>query len=441
MIDTAARDPRNDERSERSCGCALHSAMHPVTPESLTASASHQPFTPRRRNVAQRTGDPIRRMRIETITSDGAFAALRPAWDAIADRIDAQSIFFRYDWFAAAWAWRRHDAELRILIAREGEAVAAILPLISVRSRGWRRVWTLLTVPDTQCCDLIAVAEVADAASQAFASDIASRRDWDVLMLDYLAPNGLIPNHLVPRLQQHRVHCVVEARGRNLCIPLGGRWDAYWATRSRSLKKACNLAANRLQKVGAVRIEHVGPGAMTDRECERATQAAIDISARSWKKPTGNSLDHPGPGGFIRCLSNAARAEGWLSIWLAYVDERPVAMEYQLVYRGAVHALRSDFDASLEHVSPGSYLFRYLLEHMFDNRVSLYLMGPGDNAYKARWTSDGKPLCRTWSYNRTFAGRSAHWIDQLAKPALRPLWHRLRGERSAGAGERSGGAT
>lgn len=365
-------------------------------------------------------------MRIETVSGDEAFAALRPAWDALADRMDATSVFFRYDWFAAAWAWRRHDAALRILVACEGDAIAAILPLIAMRNRKGRRAWTLLTVPDTQRCDLIAGPETADAASHAFATALASKRDWDVLMLDYLAPDGLIPNRLVPRLRQQGVHCVVDERGRNLSIPLAGDWGAYWASRSRSLKKACNLAINRLQKGGAVRIERLGPGAITDSECERAMRAAIDISARSWKQATGNSLDRPGPGDFIRCLSNAARRETWLSIWLAYLDERPVAMEYQLVYRGAVHALRSDFDASLEHASPGSYLFRHLLEQLFGDGASLYLMGPGDNAYKTRWTTDGEPLCRAWSYNRTLTGRAAYWIDQRAKPLLRPLRDRLR---------------
>ena len=239
--------------------------MHPLTdpqtfPTSSPSSSLRQPIAPPARDVADWTGEPIRRIRIETVTSDDGFAALRPAWDALANRAEAKSVFFRYDWFAAAWAWRRHDAELRILVAREADAIIAILPLIAARDRRGRRAWALLTVPDTQRCDLIAAAEAVDAASYAFAKAVASQRDWDVLMLDYLAPDGLIPNHLVPQLRQQGVYCVVEERGRNLCIPLDGTWDTYWASRSRSLKKACNLAVNRLEKAGAVRIERLGPG-------------------------------------------------------------------------------------------------------------------------------------------------------------------------------------
>ena len=366
-------------------------------------------------------------MRIETITTAEGFAALRDAWDDLALRAPAPSVFLRHAWFAAAWAWRRDDSELRILVAREGDAIAAILPLIRLRGNGARRrVFTLLTVPDTQCCDLVVDRASAGAAASTIAQALASRRDWDVLILDYLAEDGVIATHLAPELEHRGVRVALEERGRNLYIPLAGTFDRYWSTRTRSVKKACNLAANRLQRAGAVRVEHVGPGAMSEVDCDRALDAAIEVSGRSWKRATGNSLDHAAPGNFIRALSGAARREGWLSVWLAYLDERPVAMEYQLVYGGDVHALRSDFDAELDQVSPGSFLFRHLLERLFDGGLAQYLMGPGDNAYKMRWTSDGHALRRLTAYHGTPRGRLAYWIEQRAKPLLRPVRDRLR---------------
>lgn len=365
-------------------------------------------------------------MRVETITTAEGFAALRDAWDALALRARAPSVFLRHAWFAAAWAWRRDDAELRILVLRDGDAVAAILPLIRLRgSGGRRRVFTLLTVPDTQSCDLVADRASAGAAAAAIGQALASRRDWDVLILDYLATDGVIATHLAPELERHGVRVAREERGRNLYIPLAGTFDRYWSTRTRSVKKACNLAANRLQRAGAVRVERVGPGPMSELDCDRALGAAIEISRRSWKRATGNSLDQAAPGNFIRTLSSAARREGWLSVWLAYLDERPVAMEYQLVYGGDVHALRSDFDAELDQVSPGSFLFRHLIERLFDDGLAQYLMGPGENVYKMRWTSDGHALRRITAYNRTVRGRLAYGIEQRAKPLLRPLRDRL----------------
>jgi CelD/BcsL family acetyltransferase involved in cellulose biosynthesis len=365
-------------------------------------------------------------MRVETITTTEGFYALRNDWDDFARSSKPASVFLRHAWFAAAWAWRQHDADLRILVAREGDAIFAILPLIRLRRKRPRRsVWTLLTVPDTQCCDLVANSAVVAEAASVLAQALACRKDWDVLNLDYLAADGPLSTHFPRELRKHRIDVALAERGRNLYIPLDGTWDRYWSTRSRSVKKASNLATNRLRRAGTVRVEHIGPGAVNDIDLERAVEATIAISGRSWKRMTGNSLDHAAPGRFIRTLSSAAQREGWLSIWLAYLDDHPVAMEYQLVYGANIHALRSDFDANLDAVSPGSFLFRHLLERLFDGERAQYLMGPGDNAYKLRWTSEGHALRRLTGYNRTVAGRLTWWVDQRAKPFLRPLRERL----------------
>jgi CelD/BcsL family acetyltransferase involved in cellulose biosynthesis len=365
-------------------------------------------------------------VRVSSVTTEDAFATLGAAWDDLAARTKPAAVFNRYDWFAAAWKWRRRDAQLRILVAHDANRVIAILPLIATHGARRERLWTFLAVPDTQRCDLIAPEDAVDIASYALAKEIAARREWDVLMLDYLDRDGSIPDRLAPHLRRWGANVVIQDRVSNPSIPLVGTWSAYWTSRSRSLKKACNLAANRLEKAGNVRVARVGPGAITDFDYDQALAAAIEVSSRSWKRGTDNSLDQGAPGDFIRSLSQSARRHGWLSVWLAYLDDRPVAMEYQLVHDGNVHALRADFDAEFERISPGSFLFRHLLEHLFETGDSLYLMGPGENAYKTRWATDAHPLRRVWCYNRTTAGRIAYWTDQRVKPLLRAMRDRAR---------------
>lgn len=80
-------------------------------------------------------------------------------------------------------------------------------------------------------------------------------------------------------------------------------------------------------------------------------------------------------------MSQAAYAQGWLSSWLIYLDEHPLAMEYQLIYGSDVHALRADFDTQREKISPGSDLIRQLLERFFEHGLGPYYMGRGDNPY------------------------------------------------------------
>lgn len=164
----------------------------------------------------------------------------------------------------------------------------------------------------------------------------------------------------------------------------------------------------------------------------------IDISRRSWKQGTGNSLDQPGPNAFIRTLTELAGNKGWVSMWLIHVGDRALAMEYQLIGEGNVHALRADFDAGCEEISPGSHLFRQLLESLFGKGLSRYYMGPGDNPYKWRWTEDGEAMVKSSVYNTSIPGRLAALTDTVLKPAARRLRDRLRAPPAEAAATASG---
>src|SRR5947208_3623613 len=101
---------------------------------------------------------------------ESEFVALRNEWNELARNAAARSVFLSHEWFVAAWAWRRHDSELRLFVARIDGAIVALLPLIAERMSGrWQRTWALLTVPDTQHCDMVVNPASTNSAAAAFA--------------------------------------------------------------------------------------------------------------------------------------------------------------------------------------------------------------------------------------------------------------------------------
>ena len=188
----------------------------------------------------------------------------------------------------------------------EGE-LAGVLPVVLNGSKaggGTVRAIEFLTVPDTQICDVIVRKDQADDAVEAFASELSRRQtDWDVMRLRYLPPDSTAVTHLLPALVRRGFIVRTTESSRNPFVLLGSSWETFYATRSRSLKKANNLAANRLRKAGDVRIDRLEPGRADDEHLERCIETIIDVSGRSWKTRTENSLDNPGPQAFIRRLS------------------------------------------------------------------------------------------------------------------------------------------
>jgi len=358
--------------------------------------------------------------RLELVADEAGFLALRPAWNAIASQRPDLSVFAWHEWFDAAWQWRKDSCRLHVLNWLDRGQVRAILPMLIriVKGRlGRYRELSLLTVPDTQFCDMLVADSDRTQAAEAFASHLAAHaRDWDVLRLAYLRPDSAIATTLAPAMADAGCAVTHAAAPGNPFISLLGDWNAYYGGRSRRLKKANNLAANRLAKTGEVRIEWLEPGIEDAGRLASLIEGIVEVSQNSWKSETGTTLDQPGPGAFIRRLSKLAAERGWLSIWMLTLDGRPMATEYQLVCEGNVHGLRSDFRRGSEEISPGSHLNRTLLERLFGRGYRRYFMGPGNNAYKFRWAEDTDAQVAVTIYSRSIAGRILGTWERRLKP-------------------------
>lgn len=370
--------------------------------------------------------DQASKLHVERIRDPGAFAALRLPWENLLQRLPQRSVFHTHEWFDASWQWRGKQAGLELLCAYAGTELVAILPLVgNVETRHGLRCRTLrfLSVPDTQICDLICDAAAVEATCNAFAAKLSALSgEWDLLNLQYLPKASVTAGIFAEALHRCGWRTDCKPAGVNPYIELSGDWDGYFATRSRSFKKAHNLAINRLNKSGSAEVKSF-KGAQV--EAMQALETVIDISARSWKRHTGNALDQPGPQAFIRRLQQLAAERGWWLMWMLTLDGKALAMECQLVYEGNIHALRSDFAEGYPEISPGAYLNRELLAQSFGCGLQRYYMGPGDNAYKQRWAQGNDSVYEMNAYAPGLRGRLFALIDLKLKPIARRLRARL----------------
>jgi CelD/BcsL family acetyltransferase involved in cellulose biosynthesis len=365
-------------------------------------------------------------MKLRLVTRSDEFIALQPAWNRLYRNCIGRSPFLSHEWFDAAWQWCRLRGDLYIMCCERDAELVGVLPLFRPRAVGGitsRKTLEFLAVPDTQHCDIIVAALDRAEVVAVLARELRDRQaDWDVLRFRALTENAIALTALSRVLADGGMRHDIQAATANPWIALDSPWIAYYATRTRGLKKAMNLATNRLARSGALSVQWLAPASGKPADVDRVLDRIITISAKSWKSRTGNSLDNAGPQAFIRRLSHHAHRLGWLSTWILALDDAPIAMEYQLVAEGDVFALRSDFDGVLEDLSPGSYLSRHMLEGLFDRGLKRYFMGPGDNAYKYRWADVAQPVYTMSVYGRSARGRALAVWDL----ALRPMARRLR---------------
>jgi len=358
------------------------------------------------------------------ITEETGFLAQREAWNRLVSGAGGRSVFLRHEWFDAAWQWRKHDGcSLRIGSFLRGGALIGICPLLlhPAKVGGFpARKLEFLSVPDTQFCDIVCDRNdgpTVRAALAAALKDLAG--DWDILDLKHLSEDSVANGLAVDGCLAADLDCQRADWDKNPFIDITSTWDDFYGRRTRSLKKANNLATNRLRKAGALEIEWLRGEQNASDRVDKLLGEFVALSARSWKKETALTLDNPGPGAFIHRLTQHALEQGWLSMWGLRLDGTLVAMEYQLVCSGDVFALRADFDQSLETISPGSYLSWQLLQRLFTSGLTTYWMGPGANVYKSRWTDQGETLFRVEAYSPAARGRLHRLNQRFLRPAAR----------------------
>lgn len=357
------------------------------------------------------------------VKSEPAFMALRQAWNRLASHSEG-GVFMRHEWFNAAWQWRRADSCLAILTVKLDGAIIGIAPLISRTSlcHGLKlRILAFLTVPDTQWCEVLAdPAHEHEVMASLCSALLQDSPNWDIVKLACLRADSLVNRSGALELNRQGLATKTQQSGLNRSVNLTQGWSGYYARRSRKLRKNNNLVANRLARAGGAELHWLN-GRLEVEQLQPLLRKLVTLSACSWKKATGLTLNQHGPGDFIRRLTELASAKGWLSVWMLEVGGKPVAMEYQLNFNGHVHALRADFDETHGNLSPGSHLNWKLLERLFASGAERYWLGHGNNAYKLHWAEQGDAVFEVTAYNRTWAGKCMRAWDCWLKPMLSHL--------------------
>jgi len=374
---------------------------------------------------------------VTAVTDEAGFAALREQWNALADVAETGTVFLRHEWFDAAWQWLAGDCERLILLVTRADRLVGIWPLV-IRQKTQRKIGVrsveFMSVPDTQVCDAICAPDDHALVVNALFDYLRDHEgSWDTVELTKLPTGSATVGFLEKAGGRGQTVFDVTADGTNPQVSLSVTWPDYYATRSRRLKKGNNLVANRLKKkFDDIDMHWIRAQSADEQGISEVLETVIGLSSRSWKRDTGNSLDRSRPNAFIRKLTAHAMAEGWLSIWLLELDGRPAAMEYQLAFRGDVHALRADFDDEFSSLSPGTFLNWRLLEQLFEEDQKCYHMGPGDNAYKQRWAEQAPEQSKAMAYGRSLRGRYLSIVERR----LRPVATRIVGWAKAPFGRR-----
>ena len=301
-------------------------------------------------------------------------------------RAGAQDFWLSRSWFEALAAVVLEDRE-RLAIAGVEADGPAILPRACMVGRhrerdasflGARSFSSLSNYYTLRYAPIIDGGDGRTALAALIAGLRARRPRYAVLHFEPLAADAALSDDLMAALRDAGLVTRRYFRFGNWYDDVRGlSFRDYLAGRPAALRNTFRRKGARLARAGALRVAVVRDGGGLADALAHYEQ----VYAASWKSA------EPYPA-FIRRLAASVADAGGLRLALLYLDDRPIAAQLWIVWRGSAILYKLAHDRAYHALSPGTVLTMRMLERLLDGeRVAELDLGAGDDPYKRLWAT------------------------------------------------------
>ena len=317
------------------------------------------------------------------VTDADELRALEPEWTALAER--RGNPFVSPDWF---WAWLRtcgrRDRPFVPILETENGRLRGIVPLVA---SGPRRLG-VLHFAGAAFGDYFHPAaapgeDETETAAAAAAALAARRREWGILVADYVDRESGWFEQLVhdgsATLAATRYH---DRPSVYRSVALSGLdWDAYLATRSINMRGQVRRKLRALERDHAVAFRETTSSATLRRDME----TLFDLHRQRWATDRSTVFSTPAARDFHLQFAEAALARNWLRLWTLEVDGAPVAAWYGWRLGDRYLYYQAGFDPAWSRYSPGFLLLAHTVRAAIEEGAPTYDMLLGDEPFKSRF--------------------------------------------------------
>jgi CelD/BcsL family acetyltransferase involved in cellulose biosynthesis len=367
---------------------------------------------------------------VEEVRDAQALPALAGEWRELSSRAPQSSFFSTWEWTQAWLEGFRGRRRLALLLARSQRRLVGALPLLEDR-RGCLPLGPGLELAVNKHSPSASLLHAGDPGPflTACLSHLERTRGRAAgLRLPLVCADS--PTAAAIRELGRGDHLTVAERPgrRSHRIRIRTSWEDYLATRGKHTQREWRRKHRRLEEAGKVEMRV----ASTAEALPRAMEDVLEIERWSWKHGSGTSfLTEPGVKDFYSRLADLCAQRAWLRLHFLYLDGRPVAHCYAVVYRNELLALKTSFDQRLANLSPGLALMLWLVENAFhEGLAAVDLLGHSDR-WKVEMANEEQAYVDLCVYGRgNLACQVCSLMEDRFKPALRHLLPRQLRERA-----------
>ncbi len=365
-------------------------------------------------------------MRIKWITDPQRFLALREEWNALVHDSHADALFMRHEWLTAWWNAFGQASDLHVLVVFNDGALVGAAPLMG-RAGHWHRLpvrkLTFMSSGVTPRSYILARGNDPAVIGEVLLALQGTSPNWDVVELNDVPAD--VYNNVATQAAFRRCspRAICEPSRLSPYIDLRGTYEDFLALRSANTRSRYRRAWKRVSAAGSLELRKL----TSNEEVMAALDDVFLVSARSWKGDIGTDMAATKASrNFYTEFANIGSHNGWVIIWMLYLNDEPVAMQFHVLYGGRVHLLRTDFDKQYNDLSPGTALEARILEDYFSSDLLEYDMCGMNYNYKLKLTSLARPHMTISLYNSKSYSLFLYYCRRHLAPALKRVLPHLR---------------
>jgi CelD/BcsL family acetyltransferase involved in cellulose biosynthesis/peptidoglycan/xylan/chitin deacetylase (PgdA/CDA1 family) len=312
---------------------------------------------------------------------------LRSRWNSLLSCSSSDTVFLTWQWCEAWWKNYGSGREISVLAAWDKEELVGVAPLyvdpVRLYGKSWRRLRFIGDGShDSDYLDCFVKLGCEAETMAAFAGHLGDEREsWDWMELDGPRKASACVVALLACAREKNWALKVEPVTCST-LRLPNSWEDYLRMlepRFRTKVRSSLALLNNSIKSDPV------PCA-SNRDIDSWLALLFDLHTRRWAdEGMPGVFRHSTKRSFYRDLSRAALDQGWLTFHRLDWGERPLALQYGLVYRNCFHLLQEAYDPSFSTMRPGFALRAWLMRHWIEKGLSEYDFLAGAAPHKLDW--------------------------------------------------------
>ncbi len=358
---------------------------------------------------------------IKSITQVDGFKKLSPIWNPLLQKSGSNNVFSTFEWLYTWWKHFGDERELSILLAKEGEEVIGIAPLMIEKKRILRyvpiKVVLFIGTGISDYSDFIIVKE-REKVLNLFFEYLQKRRNlWDRVDLREIREDS--PNLAVIQDNLEKQGFIGNICEIGKCPYIGTKneWSSYYSSLSKNFRQDIRTQYNRIEKNGlAYRI--------FSKEKEINNEflgILIDTHLEGIAGKNKNSFLETEKGtSFLKVIVREFEKQGWVTINIVYIDEKVAAYALGFQYGNRYYYWNIGKDNRYDDFSPGKLLLHHMLTECFSNNtIKEFDLLRGQEHYKYRWTKLERKNYRITAQSDSLYSRTVFKVQGIYRSLIK----------------------